>query len=105
MLLRDSVASSLSLLKVLLRSCLTRLSKPSRWIILCASVPLVCVTFYLFLWPVPEDPPPQAAMANEAASAMTTPADFNLTVEGSFRAGTAMSAAVRPGECPTRGRR
>jgi hypothetical protein len=34
-----------------------RLSKQSRWIILFASVPLICVILYLALWQVPEDAP------------------------------------------------
>ena len=42
---------------------LMKLSKRSRWIILLASGPLVWVTLYLALWPVPEDPPPPRYLA------------------------------------------
>jgi hypothetical protein len=37
---------------------LMRLSKQSRWIVLFASAPLVCVMLYLALWQVPEEAPP-----------------------------------------------
>jgi hypothetical protein len=36
---------------------LMRFSKQSRWIVLIASVPLICVMLYLALWQVPEDAP------------------------------------------------